>query len=161
MSHLLRFERARARYSLLVAKWYAEETARRGYGYGLVDIAPSTLHALEQAVVRSQLTHKPFPVWKGGSTDTVFPDAHHNYMFRYLHDHEHVQLHMTLSVEDERLLGMRWAWRVLGATGDEDTALVAQLDTLGQTNYYAEHGRFPAPQIDWVREQFRDNVLSR
>ena len=154
-----RFTRARYLYTLLVEQWYRAASQLNGYGYVLVDIAPSTLRALTHAVNRSRITCHPFPVWKGGSGSTVFLVPHANYMFRYLHDHEHVATGLSLSIEDERKLGYDWAYRVmLHSVPEWDVCLLAELDTVGQTLYYAEHGTFPVDQVGWVYEQWKGRV---
>ena len=153
-----RFTRARYLYTLLVEQWYRSAVAFNGYGYALVDIAPASLRALTHAVNRSRITCHPFPVWKGGSEQTVFLMPHVNYMFRYLHDHEHVATDLSLSIEDEVTLGHAWMRRVATATQSWDVGLLAMEDTVGQTLYYAKHGTFPADQVGWVYEQWMDRV---
>lgn len=75
-------------------------------------------------------------------------------MFRYLHDHDHACNGYTLSVQHELILGHLWAWKVQQASRMRDVELVARLDTVGQTCYYAQHGEFPADQKEFVRAHF-------
>ena len=155
---LSRFRHSRYIYSITVDQLYGVEALRRGYGYGLVDIAPTTLDALRRVKQRCEVTRKPFPVWKGGSQHTVYLMPESNYKFRYLHDHQHVDQSLGLNIEDERKLGEGWSKHLIELTKSTDVGLLAWLDTVGQTNYYAKHASFPDNQCAWVYAQFRSAV---
>lgn len=149
-----RFERACLAYSATVERMYRAAVRRKGYGYDAITDAPTTYEGISRARLWSERTGWPFPVWDGGSDRTVFATPEHNYMFRYLHDHDHACNGYTLSVSHERILGHLWAWKVGMESGDSDVYRIALLDTVGQTEYYAQHGEFPADQRAFVKDRF-------
>ncbi len=151
----MRFSQACKLYSQAVLDLYQQESMRRGYGLVAVPLAPITYGELRFQVWRSAMTKLPFPVWEGGSERTVFTSPDINHMFRYLHDHEHVDKRLTLSVEDERTLGEAWSVRIHALTGSAHAGMLAHIDTVGQTNHYAQHGVFPEDQRGWAERKYR------
>ena len=149
-----RFKRACALYSSVVRDLYRYHSSMRGYGYVAVPVGPVMLSDMMRAYLRCVHSREPYPVLAGYSEATVFDSAATNHMFRYLHDHEHIDRRMGISTAEEVILGEQWAKRVAWVANDEDVYTIARLDTVGQTMYYAEHGVFPANQREWVREQF-------
>ena len=142
-------------YSAAVSGLYLAEARRRGYGYKAVAVAPQTYGALRLHALVSRWTLCPFPVWKGVSDRTVFTSPDINHMFRYLHDHEHVDQRLTLSVEDERKLGEAWSVRIHQLTGSAHAGMLAHIDTVGQTDYYAQHAAFPEDQREWAMRKYQ------
>lgn len=149
-----KFTKACLGYEVFVRQAYWRHVKLLGYGYVAVPNAPETLDALDKAVRMSILSCAPFPVWEGGSERTVFSLPASNYMFRFLHDHEHVRQRLDVNTADEILLGEQWTDRVFAATQDVGVARIAMIDTIGQTLHHSKHGEFPTNQRAFARELF-------
>lgn len=124
--------------------------------YYLVEDAPSTLDELRDS---AEYTHEMcrIPVSSENQARTIYGDgalgAEHNSMFRAVHDYLHLQLgaEFTLAGELEvAAVHLKSAERYFG----EDSLELAMLyaDTVGQTQYFAERGDFPACQLEFVLE---------
>ncbi len=142
-------------YTLIVERLYDEAVAVNGYGYTLVNCPPTTLMDMIRTIERSEREHAGYPVWGGGSEQTVFGSAHANYAFRYLHDHRHVEHLLDTSEGDELALARYWQRELKREGASEDVLHLAWIDTAGQARYFAEKGQFPHDQFTFALHNWR------
>lgn len=152
----MNLNQARARYTAVVRAMYKVESGARGYGYVPTPMAPETYSEMVRAAGLSKQLKIPYPVYDGGCENTVFTNPDVNLMFRYLHDHEHINEVKDTSLPDEIALADAWAKRLQDTLGsDEDSKAIiklAWLDTAGQSFYYVQYGEFPKNQLEFVRK---------
>lgn len=94
---------------------------------------------------------KPFPVYEGGSDDTIYGDKSANYAFRFWHDWLHAAHGCTTGLADELKLAAihsREVAQVFGAGSLESRIMFA--DVAAQARYYFNTGAFVTNQRGFV-----------
>ena len=127
----------------------AERTSRdHGVTYVPSTDAPSAYPDLIIAYRKCVATSKPFPVSPAHCRRTIYTRPQLNWVFRFVHDIQHVTRSLTFTTADELEMGM-YHLEALRAAGYRPETYEHQLlhaDTIGQTYCQAFIGRFPYDQ---------------
>lgn len=94
-------------------------------------------------------------VWSGGSDATIFGDPEVNYAFRAWHDWCHLNGNYPFTVEGEAAAATTQAAHLIKLYGAEKSRpwrALLKAEVVGQAEYYAEHGQFPANQVGFDLE---------
>ena len=125
---------------------FAALSAHGLYGLDPRPDAPSTWPELKTAYAAALAGDRMLPVYNGGSDATVFPYPQDNWLFRALHDLDHLDLDADLSADGERLAAFRHIRRFPpGLLSD-----VATAETYGQLIAFERTGRFVADQREFA-----------
>lgn len=122
------------------------------FGFDVADEAPDTLAKLRAEVkARGKMT-----VWSGASEHTIFGSAEANYHFRAWHDWCHWRYRLPFTAEGERAAAYVQVAHIARVYGDDELAaeMAAWVlaEVIGQAEYQAEHGEFPADQVAFDEE---------
>lgn len=110
-------------------------------------IAPATLGELMSI-------DGPLVVWDGASDQTIYCDARVNYAFRSWHDAAHIAGRFPFTLEGERAaceFQIAQA-RAMFPRLPESLAAAIRAEVIGQTEYFAANGMFPANQAQFHSE---------
>lgn len=93
-------------------------------------------------------------VWEGASDATIYGDAKVNHAFRAWHDSHHVEgMHpFTLAGEIAACEAQIAQARILYPRLPDILAQIIRREVIGQAEYFAAHGEFPADQIAFHKE---------
>ena len=105
------------------------------------DTAPGTFQELAGQRVAGRLV-----VWSGASDLTIYGDARVNHAFRAWHDALHLSLNAPFTLEGETRVAIEQA-RLIGS---DAWAHVVLAEVVGQAEYLAKHGSFPADQTAFI-----------
>lgn len=100
------------------------------------------------------------------NADTAIYGAEGNAWFRFFHDLGHLLYQLEFTAEDEnKLHQLLWchlsrtsSFLKLSLLEQELVRIVYDADTTGQTNYYTEHGEFPADQTAFAIEYLKERI---
>lgn len=128
----------------------ATATAATGVRYVAVDDAPSSYGAMLDAWQIALEVSSVFPVFAGGSADTVYGRPEANHAFRFAHDWAHYLLGLSFTLDHERLVARSHVGSLARYGASADAAAVLWADTYGQSLYAERYGRFPTNQLEFV-----------
>lgn len=132
------------------------EAIRRHLGFGFIETedAPETYTDLLLAWKRSILNREPLPVYSGASEGTIYTSPAVNWAFRFWHDVIHCQLRADFSEEGEKRTARAQLKTVADRFGADSLEYrLLEADTIGQVEYFAQHGGFVADQLAFVLER--------
>lgn len=101
------------------------------------------------------------------NADTAIYGAEGNAWFRFIHDMGHMLYVLEFTADDEnKLHNLLWvhylrhtpSFGKLSKLEQELVRMVYDADTTGQTNYFTEHGDFPADQTAFAIEYLKERV---
>ena len=101
------------------------------------------------------------------NADTAIYGAEGNAWFRFFHDLGHMLYGLDFTAEDEnKLHALLWVHHLEGTRTfaelskleQELVSLVYDADTTGQTDYFTEHGEFPADQTAFAIAYLKERV---
>jgi hypothetical protein len=99
----------------------------------------------------------PFPVYSGGSENTVYTMAEGNYAFRFWHDIVHFQEDADFSARGEAIVNACMCKEVASRFGRGSLEYrMFAADTHGQTAYYQVHRKFVNNQLAFVMAQLSE-----
>lgn len=127
-----------------------------GFSYIETEDAPNSWEELQRAWAESCAHTRPLPVYSGASDKTIYGSRGANWAFRFWHDVVHCQHGLSFSTADELTTGLRQLNELELVEGYGPNTLEYQmlyLDTIGQVEYFAEHGGFIEDQRTWMVEQ--------
>lgn len=90
-------------------------------------------------------------VWDGASSDTIYGDARVNHAFRAWHDQCHIDGRFPLTLEGE-VAACEFQIRDMLRRFPSAPARLARAiraEVIGQAEYFAAHGMFPANQLSF------------
>jgi hypothetical protein len=148
------FELARANLTRFVIGKAHRLARDLGFGYEEREVAPSCFEDIQAAYLLSMRTRAPFPIWNGACDNVIYTNREGNYAFRFWHDITHASLALATTLEDEVSVGeiqTQCVDNYFGQGSNEGKLMWA--DTVGQSQYCAEHGYFPEDQLKFVRER--------
>jgi len=150
------FNAARWRLSSFVQSKALQMAKRFALSYEPMPRAPETLPEMQRAYRHCIIHSTPFPIWEGGSENTIYISASDNYAFRFWHDMLHLALYAETILVDEVELGHIHVGCVMAQFGMHSLeAAMMRADTIEQSKYEAEHGHFPVDQLAFVKEYVR------
>jgi hypothetical protein len=85
-------------------------------------------------------------VWSGASENTIYGDPIVNHAFRAWHDSTHIRLNADFSPEGEKRVALEQA-RLIGS---DMWAKILIGEVVGQAEYFAKYGKFPANQVEFM-----------
>jgi hypothetical protein len=122
---------------------------RRFKSSGLIldvrDQAPSSIGEVVQA-----FNGRVIKVYAGGSDNTIYADPLVNYMFRALHDREHISLQADFSLDGEKQVAYEQAKQF----GDA-LAPIILAEVVGQAAEFFRSGQFPSDQVQFIMERLK------
>ncbi|BBX63225.1 hypothetical protein MSAS_23990 [Mycobacterium saskatchewanense] len=131
----------------------AARTAEQvGFGYMLIQDAPSTFPALTKAYAHSAATGEPLPISSENSDDAIYNPPSVNGALRFWHDVNHIRRRLDFGLVDELELSL-WHLGELEKAGHRSGSLVWRLlhaDLTGQAYVQAFAHRFPFDQRRFV-----------
>ena len=100
------------------------------------------------------------------NADTAIYGAEGNAWFRFFHDLGHLLYQLEFTAEDEnKLHQLLWchlartsSFNKLSLLEQELVRIVYDADTTGQTNYFTEHGEFPADQTTFAIKYLEERI---
>lgn len=94
---------------------------------------------------------KPFPVYAGGSENTIYDSAAANHAFRFWHDYIHYAHNLTIKPADE-LKAAEWHKQGVAAVFGADSleARIMFADVAAQVLFYANTGKFVENQKGFI-----------
>lgn len=94
-------------------------------------------------------------VWEGESTRTIWGTPQANHAFRAWHDATHLELGADFTLAGERATGIAQCAQLERACLGRLVPIVWR-EVIGQTEFYAVHGRFPCDQLQFTLEGLND-----
>jgi hypothetical protein len=119
--------------------------AKSGLVLDIQDSAPSTI-----AEVVQSFGGRVVKVYSGGSDSTIYADPIVNYMFRALHDREHIRLQADFSLDGEK----RVAYEQARQFGDA-LAPIILAEVVEQAAEFFRSGQFPSDQVQFIMERLK------
>jgi len=115
------------------------------------DAAPRSLDDLNAMMRSGRLL-----VWAGGSEQTIFGCAEHNYAFRAWHDAVHYALQAPFTISGEAAVAYAQIAQLVARYGEDGYVIewAARIlsEVIGQAMYAAQGNDFPADQIAFSME---------
>jgi hypothetical protein len=112
------------------------------------DFAPDTFEKLRSNSVSGLV------VWAGASDSTIYGDPSVNHAFRAWHDSLHLKLNAPFTLEGERLVAIEQARLV----GSDTMGNILIGEIVGQAEYFAKHGEFPANQVEFMLNWLKGRI---
>lgn len=144
-----RFDAACMSLSAKVHGFAQAALIRNGYvGFTAREDAPGTFHDLLQTHQTRPYGDK-FPVYAGGSDQTIYDSPEANYAFRAWHDMLHIELNAPFSRLGEMACTIA---QCTEPSLTDDERRILWVDIMGQFEYEQQHGHFPINQREFVRK---------
>lgn len=112
-----------------------------GFSLQVSPAAPETLQGL-----RDNVKDGLHIVWDGASDNSVYPSKFANYVYRWVHDWEHLLFGRDTDVQGEWALWEDMQGTLLQTHLQLGAKTLLQIEHIGQVAYYQVHGKFPENQ---------------
>lgn len=122
--------------------------------------APNTFKQLKEHYKNIKNSGGTFKVYSGGCDTTIYTSLHANYAFRFWHDITHLTYDLGFSTNDEIETAkkqMEVLKKYIPADSLEFKLFYA--DTIGQTEYYADHKDFVKDQMAYVVDYVKTKLI--
>lgn len=147
------FDRACHNLSLFMFRKAEQIYRHTGISYDVVTAGqcPENGKQIKAVFEQCRKACKPFPVYDGGSENTIYDSPAANHAFRFWHDYLHYAHNLTIKAADELKaaeLHREGVAAVFGADSLEARIMFA--DVAGQVLYYANTGKFVDNQRGFI-----------